>query len=56
MKWASWPNLESGSLLVMIGKGLMATVTKGLSFGGDLGSGLHFCGIGARPHTCGLGA
>ena len=55
LEWASLPNLESGSLLVMIGKGLMATVTKGLSFGGDLGSGLHFCGIGARPHTCGRG-
>ena len=31
LEWASLPNLESGSLLVMIGKGLMATVTKGLS-------------------------
>ena len=27
-----------------------------ISFGGDLGSGLRFCGLSARPRTCGLGA
>ena len=40
--------------LVSDDQGLLAMVTKGLSFGGDLDSGLHFCGLGARPHTCGL--
>ena len=30
LEWASLPNLESGSLLVMI-RGLLATVTKGLN-------------------------
>ena len=27
-----------------------------VSFRGDLGSGLRFCGLNARPRTCGLGA
>ena len=31
LDWASLPNLESGSLLVMI-RGLLATVTKGLDY------------------------
>ena len=34
----------------------MATVIKWtVSFRGDSGSGLCFCGLGARPHTCALG-
>ena len=34
----------------------MATVIKWtVSFRGDFGSGLCFCGLGARPHTCALG-
>ena len=27
-----------------------------VTFGGDLGSGLCFCGLGTRPHTCDSGA
>ena len=27
-----------------------------VSLEGDLGSGLHFCVLSARAHTCGLGA
>jgi len=45
----------SGSWLVKI-RGLFATVTMGpVNSRGDLGSGLHFCGLGARPRTCDLG-
>lgn len=44
---------ESGSLLVMTG-GLLAMVTKGVSFRGDLGPGLCFCDLGTRAHTCDL--
>ena len=37
-----------GSLLVII-RGLWARLQRGsVSFGGDLGSGLCFCGLGAR--------
>ena len=46
----------SGSWLVKI-RGLFATVTMGpVNSRGDLGSGLHFCGLGTRPRTCGLEA
>ena len=55
-------NWESESLLVTF-RGLLTTVTEGLSqfqrgsvsFREDLDSGLHFCGLGTRPHTGGLG-
>ena len=47
-EWASLLNWESGSLLVTI-RGLWARLQRGsVSFGGDLGSGLCFCGLGAR--------
>lgn len=36
-------------------QGLLATITKGLDFGSILGSGICFCDLGMRPHTCGLG-
>ena len=37
-------------------QGLLTRLQRGsVSFGGDLGSGLCFCGLGARPHSCGLG-
>ena len=52
---ASLLSWESGSLLPTI-RWLLARFQRGsVSFGGDLDSGLHFCGLGARPHTCGLG-
>ena len=55
-------NWESESLLVTF-RGLLTTVTEGLSqfqrgsvsFREDLDSGLHFCALGTRPHTGGLG-
>ena len=54
-EWASLPNWESGSLIVMI-RGFWQRLQRGsISFGGDLGSGLCFCGRGTRPRTCGLG-
>ena len=34
----------------------MAISAKGLSFGGDLGSGLHFCSLGTRSWPWGLWA
>ena len=45
-----------GNLLVMI-RGASGDGYRGgsVSFRGDLGCGLHFCGLGARPHTGGLG-
>ena len=55
LEWASLLSWESGSLLITI-RGLLARSQRGsVSFGGDLGSGLYFRGLGARPHTCGLG-
>ena len=49
------PDLESASLLVVI-RGLLATVTEGsVSFGGDLGSQL-FLWFWYKPRACGLGA
>jgi len=50
------PNWESGSLLVMIGGFWQWLLRGSISFGGDLGSGLRCCGLGARPHTYGLWA
>ena len=54
LKWASLPDGASGSFLVTI-RGLLATESGTVSFRGDLGSGLCFCGLGARRHTWGLG-
>ena len=53
LEWASLPNGESGSLLVMIRRFWQR---GSVSFGGVLGSGLCLWGLGARPRTCGLGA
>ena len=37
-------------------EGFWEQMQRGLvSFTGDLGSGLHFCGLSVRPPTCGLG-
>ena len=56
LEWASLPNWESGSLLVTI-RGLLPRLHRGsVSFGGDLDSGICFCGLGAKPPTCDLGA
>ena len=48
--------MGSGNLLVMI-RGAPGSSYKGgsVSFRGDLGSGLHFCGLGARSCAGGLG-
>ena len=53
-KVAFVPNLESGSLLVMI-REISNSYRGSVSFRGDLCSGLLFCGLGAKFHTCGLG-
>ena len=53
--WASLPNWESGSLLVMLGAWGQQLQRGSVSLEGDLGSGLHFCVLSARAHTCGLG-
>ena len=46
--------LWSGSLQV-ITRGFWQQLQRGsVSPGGDLGSGLHLCGLAASPHTCGL--
>ena len=55
LEWASLPNWESGSLLVMTRVFWLWLQRDSVSFGDDLGSGLHFCNPGARHHTCGLG-
>ena len=48
------PNSGSGSRPVRIG--VLAVVAIGLrQFCCDLASGLRFCGLDARPCTCGLG-
>ena len=54
LEWASLPNWASGSLIVMI-RGFWQWLQRGsISFGGDFGSGLCFCGRGTWPRTCGL--
>ena len=55
LEWASLPNWESGSLLVMIRVFWLWLQRDSVSFGDDLGSGLHFCDPGARHRTCSLG-
>ena len=55
LEWASLPNGASGSFLVTIGGFWQQLESGPVSFRGDLGSGLCFCGPGARPHTWGLG-
>ena len=55
LEWASLRNWESVSLLVIF-RGFWQQLQRGsVSFRGDLASGLHFCGLGLRPHTCDLG-
>ena len=55
LEWASLPNLKSGILLVMIRDFWQWLQRGSINFGSDLGYGLCFCGLGTRPHTCGLG-
>ena len=55
LEWASLPNLKSGILLVMIRDFWQWLQRGSVNFGSDLGYGLCFCGLGTRPHTCGLG-
>ena len=41
----------------MMIRGLLARLQRGsVSFRGDLDSGLHFCDLGAKPHTYGFGS
>lgn len=55
LEWASLPGRESGSLLMMIRGFWQQSQRDSVRFIVDFGSGLHFCGLGVRPPSCGLG-
>ena len=55
LEWASLPGRESGSLFMMIRGFCQQLQRDSVRFTGDLGSGLHFCCLGVRPPSCGLG-
>ena len=46
LEWASLPGRESGSLFEMIRGFWQQLQRDSVRFTGDLGSGLHFCGLG----------
>ena len=53
LEWASLPNWKSGRLLMMLREGLARLQRGSVSFIGDLGSGLCFCGL--APVALGAG-
>ena len=56
LELASLSGRQSGSLFMMIRGFWQQLQRDSVKFTGDLGSGLHFCGLGTRPRTCRLEA
>ena len=55
LELASLSGRQSGSLFMMIRGFWQQLQRDSVKFTGDLGSGLHFCGLVVRPPSCGLG-